>query len=210
MKGRKMIAALACSAALITSASAIDLVVDGSKLQLDVPPQVIDQRTMVPLRAIFESLDATVTWDQVTQTATAIKGTYEVKITLDSTTAYVNGQPQTLDVPATAIDGRTLVPVRFVSEALNADVEWIQESQTVRITTAACEGLPTPVPSATPTPAPTPAPTETPSTGHKIYVTKTGSKYHYDSSCNGGTYYESTLEEALARGLTPCAKCVGN
>lgn len=161
MKGRKMIAALACSAALITSASAIDLVVDGSKLQLDVPPQVIDQRTMVPLRAIFESLDATVTWDQSTQTATAIKGTYEVKITLDSTTAYVNGQPQTLDVPATAIDGRTLVPVRFVSEALNADVEWIQESQTVRITTAACEGLPTPVPSATPTPAPTPAPTET-------------------------------------------------
>lgn len=41
-----------------------------------------------------------------------------------------------------------------------------------------------------------------------IYVTETGKRYHYSSSCNGGTYYESTLEEALARDLTPCDKCV--
>lgn len=43
---------------------------------------------------------------------------------------------------------------------------------------------------------------------HHIYITKTGKKYHYDNSCNGGTYYEVTLDEALARGLTPCNKCV--
>ena len=41
-----------------------------------------------------------------------------------------------------------------------------------------------------------------------VYITKTGKRYHYDDSCNGGTYYESTLEEALNRGLTPCEKCV--
>lgn len=41
-----------------------------------------------------------------------------------------------------------------------------------------------------------------------VYVTKTGKRYHYDSSCNGGTYYASTLEDALSRGLTPCNKCV--
>ena len=41
-----------------------------------------------------------------------------------------------------------------------------------------------------------------------VYVTQTGKRYHYDNSCNGGTYYESTLEEALSRGLTPCEKCV--
>ena len=43
---------------------------------------------------------------------------------------------------------------------------------------------------------------------HKIYITKTGKKYHYDDTCNGGKYYESTLEEAKRRGLTPCSKCV--
>ena len=41
-----------------------------------------------------------------------------------------------------------------------------------------------------------------------VYVTETGKRYHYDNNCNGGTYYESTLEEALSRGLTPCEKCV--
>lgn len=43
--------------------------------------------------------------------------------------------------------------------------------------------------------------------GDTVYVTKTGKKYHYDNSCNGGTYYPSTLEKAKARGLTPCKKC---
>lgn len=42
-----------------------------------------------------------------------------------------------------------------------------------------------------------------------VYVTPTGKRYHYDGNCNGGTYIESTLEQALARGLTPCKKCAG-
>ncbi len=55
--------------------------------------------------------------------------------------------------------------------------------------------------------APPPEP-ESPSNGTTIYITPTGKRYHYDNSCNGGTYIESTLEEALRRGLTPCNKCV--
>lgn len=80
-----------------------------------------------------------------------------------------------------------------------------------------------PVSDSEPTPAPTqkPAATNPPavstpkpeapssSEGHTIYVTKSGDHYHYDNHCNGGTYYESTLEEALARDLTPCKKCIG-
>lgn len=216
MKLRRLAAAFLCLLALTGTCGAIGLVVDGQQLVLDVEPQVVQQRTLVPLRAIFEKLGATVTWDQATQTARAVKGSDTVQITLNSTTAYVNGEAQTLDVPAMAIDGRTLVPVRFVSEALDAQVDWLQDTQTVRITTAWCEGYPTPSPAPTPTPTPTPAPTPKPTptptpsqtTGHKIYVTKTGKKYHYDPNCNGGTYYESTLQAALARGLTPCAKCV--
>lgn len=207
MKLRRIIASLACLLVLAGNCLAIDLVVDGEKLELDVPPQVVEQRTLVPLRAIFEKLGATVEWDQATQTATATKGTDMVQITIDSTTAYVNDQAETLDVPAMAIDGRTLVPVRFVSEALQADVQWVQESQTVQITTQAV-GTTVTVPAVTPAPTPTPAPSQEPAAGHTIYITKTGKRYHYDPNCNGGTYYESALEEALARGLTPCNKCV--
>lgn len=119
----------------IGSVSAIDLVVDNNKLELDVEPTVIDGRTLVPIRAIFEKLGATVEWDQSTMTATATRGSDIVEITLNSPTAYINGVPQALDVPATAIEGRTLVPVRFVSEALNAKVYWVQDTQTVRVAT---------------------------------------------------------------------------
>lgn len=196
MKLRGICAAVLCAAALTIPCSAIDLVVDGQTLALDVPPQVVEQRTLVPLRAIFEELGAAVTWDQATQTATATDGANEVRITLDSTTAYVNGEARALDVPAMAVDGRTLVPARFVAEALQAQVEWDQEAQAVRITTAGAQTA------ADPAPAPS-QPVE-----RTVYITQTGSRYHYDSSCNGGTYYESTLEEAQALGLTPCQKCV--
>ena len=136
MKLKRLAAAFLCLPVLTGTCGAIGLVVDGRQLVLDVEPQVVQQRTLVPLRAIFEELGATVTWDQATQTARAVKGADTVQITLNSTTAYVNGEAQTLDVPAMAIDGRTLVPVRFVSEALDAKVDWLQDTQTVRITTA--------------------------------------------------------------------------
>jgi len=62
---------------------------------------------------------------------------------------------------------------------------------------------PEPEPVVTPTPQPEPEPE-----GPTVYVTKTGKRYHYDSTCNGGTYYASTLQKAQSRGLTPCNKCV--
>ena len=68
---------------------------------------------------------------------------------------------------------------------------------------------PDPAPAVTSEPEPEP---ETPAnTGNDrtVYVTETGSKYHYDSNCGNGTYYESTLQSALNRGLTPCKKCAG-
>lgn len=75
-----------------------------------------------------------------------------------------------------------MVPAAFVSQALGCDVTWDGNTQTAAVAYQM--------------------------QGHKIYVTPTGSKYHYDSSCNGGTYIESTLAEAMGRGLTACDKCV--
>ena len=57
-------------------------------------------------------------------------------------------------------------------------------------------------------PSPEPEPSVT-AQSRTVYVTKTGKRYHYNNHCNGGTYYESTLDDALGRGLTPCKKCVG-
>lgn len=69
------------------------------------------------------------------------------------------------------------------------------------------EPEPEPVQKQEPAPEPQPAAEEPQS--QTVYVTKTGKRYHYDNHCNGGTYYESTIENAIARGLTPCKKCVG-
>ena len=63
-------------------------------------------------------------------------------------------------------------------------------------------------PAATATPVPQATPTAEPIGGYTIYITPTGKRYHYDGNCNGGKYEEATLEEAIARGLTPCGKCV--
>jgi hypothetical protein len=115
---------------LISQASAISLYVDDNKLSPDPEPVVIENRVLVPMRIIFEALNAKVDWNAETQTATAEKEGITVAITLNQTTAMVNGEAKTLDVPATAINNRTFVPTRFVSEALKADVQSEQVTPT--------------------------------------------------------------------------------
>ncbi len=204
---KKKIFAFAMVAALsVSAAGATSLVVDGTNVQTDVPPVIVDGRTLVPVRALFESLGATVGWEESTQTATATKGNTVISMQIGNTTAYVNGVAKTLDVPAQTIEGRTMVPARFVAESLNATVNWDSASDTVKISTSGSTSTQT-TPSNTQTSTSTTTPTES-STNKTVYVTKTGKRYHYDNNCNGGTYYPSTLSEAQSRGLTPCNKCV--
>ena len=120
---------------LACNAWAVDLYVDGSALQTDAPPTLVSGRTLVPLRAIFEALDADVAWNDATQTAAAQKDSTQIQVTINQTTAYVNGQPQALDVPAQLINGRTMVPARFVSESLDARVLWDANAQSVYVIT---------------------------------------------------------------------------
>lgn len=75
--------------------------------------------------------------------------------------------------------------------------------------TPAADPAPSPEPEPEPTPEPEPAPAENQANARTVYITPTGSKYHYDNSCNGGTYIPSTLAEAQSMGLTPCKKCAG-
>lgn len=167
---------------LTSTAGAVDLYVDTAKVETDTPPTVVDGRTLVPVRAIFEAIGATVTWDAATSTATGIRGDTIVSIQIDNTTAYVNGESRTLDVPAQLINGRTMVPARFISESMGCDVTWDGNTGTAAVAYQL--------------------------KGKKLYATPTGERYHYDGSCNGGTYYETSLAEINGRHLTPCDKCV--
>ena len=112
----------------------ITVTLDGTPIEFDVPPQLVDGRTLVPLRYIFEALDATVEWDDETQTASATKGSTTIKITIEEKILYKNGTPIVLDVPAKLINDRTLVPVRAISESLDVLVGWDDETSTVSLT----------------------------------------------------------------------------
>jgi len=111
----------------------IKVLLDGQELIFDVPPQLIDNRTMVPMRKIFEAMGANVDWNGDIQTVTATKDDITVIMQIDNKVIKVNGENITLDVPPKLVDSRTLVPARAVAESLNAKVEWDGETSTVII-----------------------------------------------------------------------------
>ena len=114
------------------AAQAITVTFNGETLNFDVSPISENGRVLVPLRAIFEKLDATVDWDSITNTVTAVKDTDTVKLTVGNRTAYKNNTAVELDVPSKVVNGRTLVPIRFVSEALGAVVRKKERGKQLR------------------------------------------------------------------------------
>lgn len=120
---------------VVLAADTITVYVNGERIHFDVDPVTENDRTLVPMRSIFEALGATVGWDETTSTATAVNGSDTLQIKIDSTVLMKNGREIILDVPARLIGGRTLVPVRAVSEGLGAEVEWDAEGSRVLITT---------------------------------------------------------------------------
>lgn len=158
-KTAALAAAAACSLSAVSAADGIRVLLDGNELEFDVPPQIIDERTMVPLRVIFEAMGAKVDWNGEMRTVTASTADTTVKMTVDNTEMYINGAAVTLDVPPQIVDDRTLVPARAVAESFGAEVDWDGETDTVIITSAAKE---TPAPAEKPSAEPTEEPTEEP------------------------------------------------
>ena len=124
---------------------------------------------MVPLRSMFEQLGATVSWDETTRTADVSKPGADVKVTLGKPVVVVNGEERPLDVPPMLYRGVVVVPVRVISEAMGAYVQWIPERRVVVVRvlfapppTPAATPAPTPTPSPVPVPRATPSPTPTP------------------------------------------------
>ncbi|CAH1207704.1 hypothetical protein PAECIP111893_02760 [Paenibacillus plantiphilus] len=113
----------------------IGVIVNGLKVAFaDAQPYVdINNRTMVPLRIIVQKLGATLQWQS--NGRIEIKyGQRSVALRLNSLQAVVNGKRITLDTSAVQVEGRTMVPLRFISEGLGAKVRWDSEAYTVLIT----------------------------------------------------------------------------
>ena len=123
-----------CMSISAAASDEVNVIINGEQLHSDVPAQIISGRTMVPMRAVFEALNADISWDNTAKKITANKNDIKIEMTVGETKFYKNNILNTLDVPAQIIDGRTLVPVRVVSESLGCDVDWNNDSKTVVIT----------------------------------------------------------------------------
>ena len=114
-------------------------------LGFSVPPVTEDDRTLVPMRFLFEQLGAEVSWDETTNTATATippekdeklrtaANAKSVSFSIDNTAATVNGVAAAMDVPARLVDDKTMVPLRFLSKNLGYTVTWNEANNTAVI-----------------------------------------------------------------------------
>ena len=116
-----------------TAYPAVNLVINGKPIKTDVPAQLIGGRTMVPARAVFETLAARVDWDGATRTVTVAYLSHSISVRIGSHTATVDGCSVALDVGPIIVNDRTLVPLRFIAEAIGATVGWLPDSRTATV-----------------------------------------------------------------------------
>ncbi|MCD8214749.1 MAG: copper amine oxidase N-terminal domain-containing protein [Clostridiales bacterium] len=111
----------------------IGIYLNGEALSFPQEPYIEDGTTMVPMRAIFEALGAEVLWDGALRTIDASKDGTNIVLTIDSTTAYINGEASELAKAPVIVEGSTMVPLRFVSEALGCEVSYEAETKSIYI-----------------------------------------------------------------------------
>jgi len=124
------------AAAASQSNPAPSIYLDGQALQLPAAPVIENNQTLVPMRAIFEAEGADVAWDAQTRTVSATRDGSHFTYQVGSGVTYQNGQKQTLPVPGKIVSGTTMVPLRFVSEALGDVVKWHAYSRSITISSA--------------------------------------------------------------------------
>ena len=128
---------LCCSS--VYAESSVKVIIDNNEIEFDVEPQIINDRVMVPMRKIFEALHSRIEWIEETQMIMSVTGSKiilmqigkNIVVTKDFTDG--NETRTEIDTPPQIIDGRTLVPIRAVSEALSVDISWNNDERTVVI-----------------------------------------------------------------------------
>jgi tripartite motif-containing protein 71 len=126
-------------AVLVLRVGSPTMKIGSSSIVLDAPPVIVEGRTLVPIRAVIESLGGTVVWDAGSRTvAISLDGT-ELKLVIGKSSALVNDKSMPIDstnakVVPQILNSRTMIPLRFVAESLGADVQWQGSNQTITIT----------------------------------------------------------------------------
>ena len=125
------------SGGVSTQPEEIKVLVNGTRYYTDPLPYIKNDRTMVPMRRVFEILNADVQWNNEERSVTATKGSDIIKLYIGSSTAYKNGEAMKLEAAPEilASAGRTMVPLRFVAEALSCSVDWDPITRSVIINT---------------------------------------------------------------------------
>ena len=112
----------------------VNIQIDGKPMKNGAGAIIMENRTMVPFRAVFEELGADmIQWDKETKTITGVKGDTTIILSIGNNVCFVNGEPQTVEVPPVILNSNTLVPLSFVSEKLGYHVGWHASSKTVKI-----------------------------------------------------------------------------
>lgn len=123
------------------------MTVNGKEMPIDDEgsvPVAVNSRTLLPVRAVVEEMGGTVGWDGTKNEVTLNYNGDEIKLTIGSATAYLNGNASTLDTAPAAINGRTMLPIRYIAESFKFDVGWEQKTKTVTIKKAV-SGTETPI-----------------------------------------------------------------
>lgn len=138
--------------ALKSGASEIKLTIDDPEMSADrtktpvdengTCPVIVNGRTLLPVRAVVTEMGGDVSWDGQTRTVTLDCGTNQIKLTIGSEKAYLNGEEHTLDTPPEIINDRTMLPIRFIAESFGYGVSWDDPTKTVTLTKDDTSGQP--------------------------------------------------------------------
>lgn len=123
----------AAGSGTVTVQPAITLYVNGQQQETDTAPMLVNERTFVPIRVVSEALGAQVGWDEATQTVTLTRSGDTISLQIGSNVLTKNGAETPLDATPFLEGDRTMVPVRAISEAFSAAVEWNAETRSVWI-----------------------------------------------------------------------------
>lgn len=152
------------------------MTVNGTQQEIDpgrgTVPVIVNDRTLVPIRAIIEAMGGTVEWEEETQIAALTYENNRIRLIIDDTTAYFNDEAYTLDAAPTVINDRTMLPIRFIAEQFRFDVDWDGTEQRITITKTMQNDENTEEPAVTPEPEDTDMPDD--SRALVVYFSATG------------------------------------
>lgn len=153
-----LLAAVMCAGAMSSASAAgkvIELTIGSPKMTVDgavteidsegTTPVIVNDRTLMPIRAIIEAIGGTVSWDGETRKVTLLYNGSAIELVIDSASALLNGKESALDTAPMIINGRTMLPIRFIAESFGFDVGWDGDTGTVTISPPAAAQKETPV-----------------------------------------------------------------